>query len=309
VNQRRSIVWALLLIAIGVVLLLREAGVLPRDVEWWPIVVFGLGLWLLVERAFGRRRDGGDLVLPLVLMAVGVVFFLRDAGVVSDSADLWPVVLIAIGVGIALSAIPIGHRDEVVERASVPLQGASAGRIAIRHGAGRLSVRATLDPAVLVDGSFGGGVRVRERRRGDELEVTLEPRGRRFGSPEWEVGLARSVPLSLRVEGGANRADLDLADLRIDRLDVETGASQTSITMPSAGRPRATVRCGAARVDIRIPERVPARIVSHAELAGVRVDERRFPRADGGYRSPGFDETGDGVDLTIEGGAVSVEIR
>jgi hypothetical protein len=301
--------WALLLIAIGVVLLLREARVLPSDISWWPIVVFGLGLWLLVERGFGRRRDGGDLVLPLVLMAVGVIFFLRDAGVVSESAELWPVVLIAIGLGIALSALPFGRRESIAERVSVPIGAASAGRIALRHRGGRLWVRATHDPSALVDGSFDGGVRVRQRRRGDALDVTLEPRGRRRRSDDWEVGLSRALPLSLRIEAGANRADLDLADMRIDDLDVETGASETSITVPSAGRTRATVRCGAARVGIRIPERVAARIVSRTGLASMRVDEARFPRYEGGYRSPGFDEAPDRVDLTVEGGAATVEIR
>jgi hypothetical protein len=150
---------------------------------------------------------------------------------------------------------------------------------------------------------------VRQRRRGDALDVTLEPRGRRRRSGDWEVGLSRALPLSLRIEAGANRADLDLADIRIDDLDVETGASATSITLPTAGRTRATVRCGAARVGIRIPERVAARIVSRTGLASMRVDETRFPKFEGGYRSPGFDEAPDRVDLTVEGGAATVEIR
>jgi hypothetical protein len=44
-------------------------------------------------------------------------------------------------------------------------------------------------------------------------------------------------------------------------------------------------------------------------MATVRVDETRFPRVAEGYRSNDFDESADGVDLTIEGGAASVEVR
>jgi cell wall-active antibiotic response 4TMS protein YvqF len=309
---RRSILWALLLIASGVFLLLREAGVIPRDVAWWPILVFGLGLWLLVEHAFTRNRGGGDFVLPLVLMAVGVIFFLQQADIVANDVALWPIVLIAIGLGIVLSALPLGRRSPASERASVRLAGASRGRVTVKHGAGRLWVRSTHDPAVLVDGSFAGGVEPRERRTGDELQVTLERRwapwsGR--GGLDWEVGISRQVPVALQVDAGANRAELDLSDLDLPELRVNTGASETAITMPSRGRTRAAVTCGAASVRIRIPDRTPARIVVRAGLMTVRVDETRFPRSADGYRSADFDEAADGVDLTVEGGAASLEIR
>jgi hypothetical protein len=309
---RRSILWALLLIAIGVFLLLREADVIPRDVAWWPILVFGLGVWLLVERVW--TGDGGaDFVLPLVLIAIGVIFFLQQSDVVRDDVALWPIVLIAIGIGIVLSALPLGRRSPSTGRASVPLGGASAGRVTVKHGAGRLRIRSTHDPAVLVDGSFAGGVEPRARRVGDELEVTLErrswaPWGGR-GPLDWEVGISRQVPVSLQVDAGANRAELDLSDLTVPDLRVNTGASETTITMPSRGRTRALVACGAASVRIRVPDRTPARVVVRAGLMTVRVDESRFPRSADGYRSADFEESGDGVDLTVEGGAASLEVR
>lgn len=309
---RRSILWALLLIAVGVVLLLREADVIPRDVAWWPIIVFGLGLWLLVEHAWMRDRGGGDFVLPLVLMAVGAIFFLQESDVVGNDVQLWPVVLIAIGVGIVLSALPLGRRTGATERASVPLGAATSGRVIVKHGVGRLRIRSTHDPAVLLDGTFGDGVDPREHRAGDVLEVTLErhgwaPWGGR-GALDWEIGLSRVVPITLRVDAGANRGELDLSDLTIPELRVNAGASETTITMPARGRTRAFVTCGAASVRIRVPDRTPARIVVRAGLMSVRVDERRFSKVSDGYRSPDFDEAGDGIDLTIEGGAAGVEV-
>jgi hypothetical protein len=316
VTGRRAILWAFLLIAVGVVLLLREAGVLPEDVAWWPIIVFALGLWLLVEHLTSRDRGGGDFVLPLVLMAVGVIFFLQQSGVVGDDVSLWPIVLIAIGIGIVLSALPLGRRSGssgvMTERASVPLGGATGGRVVVKHGAGQLWIRATRDPGALVDGSFAGGVDHRERRVGDELEVTLE-RPRPWGGGrvalDWEIGLTRQVPLSLEVDAGANHADLELSDLAVRELRVHTGASETTITMPAHGRTQAFVSCGAASVRIRIPERTPARIAVRGGLNSVDVEETRFPRTTDGYRSTDFDEGANGVDLTIEAGAASVEVR
>jgi Domain of unknown function (DUF5668) len=314
VTGRRSILWALLLIGVGVVLLLREADVIPRDVTWWPILLFALGLWLFVERLISRDRGGGDFVLPLVLMAIGAIFFLQQSDLVRNDVTLWPVILIAIGIGIVLSALPLGRsRSLGGERASVPLGAATSGRVIVKHGAGRLSIRSTHDPGALVDGSFTGGVEPRERRSGDELQVTLErrdwaPWGRR-GSADWDVGISRRVPVALDVEAGANRADLDLSDLTVRDLRLHTGASETSVTMPAQGRTRAFVACGAASVRIRIPERTPARIVLRTGLTSVHVDETRFPRDADGYRSPDFDASADGVDLAIEGGAASIEVR
>jgi cell wall-active antibiotic response 4TMS protein YvqF len=317
VTGRRSIAWALLLIAIGVVLLLREARVIPEDVAWWPILVFGLGAWLFAERLISRDRGGGDFVLPLVLMAVGVIFFLQQSDLVANDATLWPVLLIAIGIGIVLSALPLGRRSSVLasERASVRLGGATSGRVVVKHGGGRLSIRSAHDPGVLVEGSFAGGVGPRERRNGEVLEVTLErrdwmPWARRL-SADWDIGISRQIPVSLQVDAGANRAELDLSHLTVPDLRVNTGASETSITMPARGRTRALITCGAASVRIRIPDRTPARIAMRTGLMSVRVDEARFPREDGGgFRSREFDRAGaDGVDLTIEGGAASVEVR
>jgi len=307
---RRSIAWALLLIGLGVVLLLREADVIPSDVDWWPILVFALGVWLLVERILSRERD---LVVPLVLIAIGVVFFLQQANVVSSGLTVWPVILIAVGVGIVLSALPLGGRGAATTHPSIPLGGAAAGRVVVKHGAGRLWVRSTRDPEALVDGSFSGGVEPRERRVGDTMEVTLERRSWRprtgWGPMDWEVGITRRVPVSLELDAGANRAELDLSDLTVPDLRVNTGASETSITLPAHGRTRAVVVCGAASVRIRVPERTPARIAVRAGVMSVRVDETRFPKGVDGYRSSDFDDAGDGIDLSIEGGAASVEVR
>jgi hypothetical protein len=126
---------------------------------------------------------------------------------------------------------------------------------------------------------------------------------------DWEVGITRRVPVSLELDAGANRAELDLSDLTVPDLRVNTGASETSITLPAQGRTRAVVVCGAASVRIRVPERTPARIAVRAGVMSVRVDETRFPKGVDGYRSSDFDDAGDGIDLSIEGGAASVEVR
>jgi hypothetical protein len=317
-QRNRSILWALLLIGIGVVLLLRNAGTIPEDVRIWPIVLIAIGVWLFVERLLFGGWWQGSFAGALVLIAIGGVFFLQDVGAVSEDTSVWPVILIAIGLAIVLSAIPSrGRRSEPV-RETVPLDGATSALVVVRHGAGRLTVASQVNPAFLVDGTFGGRIRKRVRRTGDRLEVTLEHEGGawmdampwgRGGSPlDWTVGLSRLVPLELEVRAGANQASLELSDLQIHELRVHTGASETRIALPARGRVQARVEAGAASVRIAVPPRVAARVVVRGGLSGVHVDESRFPRSADGYRSPDFEDAADRVDLEIQAGAAGVEV-
>jgi hypothetical protein len=316
-QRNRSMLLALLLIAIGVVLLLRNTDVIPDDVAIWPLIVIGIGVWLLVQRLVPGGGWGHDgYVWPLILIAVGVVFLLRDLDVIDSDVTLWPVILIAIGLGIVLSAVTDrgGSRGGVVTPRSVPLDGASTASVRVKHGAGRLAIRSTPAPESLVDGTFTGNVQLRVDRRGDHADVVVE--GRWTGPWDWDrrgfdwaIGLTRAIPVRLTVDAGANQADIDLSDLTIPELVMNTGASDTSIVMPSRGTTDASVRCGAAKVRIRIPAATAARISVRAGLMGVDVDQTRFPKSDVGYRSPGFDTASDRVDLRVEGGAAGLEIR
>lgn len=126
---------------------------------------------------------------------------------------------------------------------------------------------------------------------------------------DWSVSLTRTIPLALDVHAGANQANLDLSDLTITELRVNTGASDTTVAMPAAGRTMAFVACGAASVRIRIPDGTAARIVVRAGLMSTKVDESRFPRAGNGFESRDFATAPDRVDLQVEGGAASLEVR
>ena len=77
-TRNRSILWAVLLIGIGVVLLLRNTGVLPEDVSLWPLLLIAIGVWLALERLLFGSRFGGGFVWPLILIAVGLSFVVRS---------------------------------------------------------------------------------------------------------------------------------------------------------------------------------------------------------------------------------------
>jgi len=316
-----SILWALLLIGVGVVLILQNQGVVPKELRIWPLVVVWVGAWLLIERLLVGRLTGG-LVWPFVLIAIGGVFVLRDLDVVRKDLSIWPVLLIAVGLALILSAVPERkRRGPIVASERVPLESAKEGRIVIEHGAGRLFVGSTLEPGVLVEGSFGGGVSPQVRRDGERVDVTLRhARGAvldqvfpwNWGGPgplEWHVGITRRVPVSLEVRSGASRQELDLTDIELHDLAVDAGVSRLDLRLPGRGRTRARVKAGAAKLNIRVPDRVGARISVDGGVSSVNVDEIRFPRTPAGWESRGFAGAEHRLELAVTVGAADVEIR
>ena len=165
----------------------------------------------------------------------------------------------------------------------------------------------------LVEGRCGGGAEIQTRREGDRIDVTLSARpwwsswGRERGA-EWVLSLNRLVPTSLGLDTGASESRLDLSDLQIPDLSLHTGASTTRLSLPTTGRYTVAFHGGAATIRVSVPTRVAARIESSSGLATVRVDERRFPRSGGEWRSPDYDTAEHRADIRVDVGAATVEI-
>jgi len=100
-HRGHSIIPGLVIIAWGGLLLLRELGVLNpalRAMELWPLVIIGIGLSI----AMARRRLGGMLVgLAVTLLGAGMLA--QRLGYAVGVARLWPILLIAVGIGVILN--------------------------------------------------------------------------------------------------------------------------------------------------------------------------------------------------------------
>lgn len=261
------------------------------------------------------------LFWPLFLVAVGVLFLLDNFGWLPGNAWnwLWPLLLIFFGLSLLLRR---GAGPEPVED-SASLDGATSARLTFKHGAGVLALHGGAGPDELFHGVFGGGIDKRLDRHGDHVEVTVQAReqdwaqwmipwnwgGRGF---DWDVRLTPAARLALLLETGASDTRLDLADLRVSDLTVKTGASSTRVTLPTrAGHTTVHIASGAASVNVAVPEGVAARIRGAVGVGSLDVDQRRFPRRNGGsgYESPDFETASNRADINVESGVGSVSIH
>jgi hypothetical protein len=97
-GQRKGVVPGVILVAIGSIILLDHMGIIASDRLWrfWPVILVVVGAVKFFQesnRAFGA-----------VLMVIGGIFLSSNLGFTRlNWDDLWPLVLIAAGVGLIWS--------------------------------------------------------------------------------------------------------------------------------------------------------------------------------------------------------------
>ena len=312
-SRRGSVIAATWLIGLGVVFLIREAA----NWSWgqaWPLFVILAGIAGAISVAISWRRGGiWAFTWPIAWTVVGAVLLASTTGSLSEGpgeliATWWPVAAIGLGFWFLLGAL--FSRGSATDQVVIPLEGAADAVVRIKFGAGRLTTGRAA-PGNLVDGRFDGGARHR-REGANRVELGQDFA---YGVPwldhgsDWFVGLTAEVPLDLRVETGASRAFLDLADLRVRSLDIKTGASDVRVMLPrAAGATTVKAEAGAAALVIEVPQSVAARIRSRVALGSSQIDEARFPRLGDTYQSADYGTAENRADIDVHGGVGSVRI-
>jgi hypothetical protein len=257
---------------------------------------------------------------PIILIVAGILFLFDNLGWLPGNAWgwIWSIALILLGLSFLW---PGGRRSAEVTEASVPLEGAASAKLTLKHGAGRLSLRAGSAADQFLSGTFGGGVDKEVQHMGDSLAVTLRLPDQDWGSwmwpgmwgratLDWTVNVNPSVPLQLALEGGASENSLDLSALRVTDLSIKSGASSTHLILPAqAGHTQVRIETGAASVRAEIPAGVAARIHGMMGVGALNVDERRFPRHGAEYQSEDFATAANRVEIEVTGGVGSVDVR
>lgn len=106
--NRGTLFWGSFLTILGLVLLLNNYHLVPETlIQWWPVLVLGVGLWLL-GRGLAERR-GASLVAGTVVGALGGFWLLDNLGRMDERLFV-PVLLISLGVGLLLRSLLAGRR-------------------------------------------------------------------------------------------------------------------------------------------------------------------------------------------------------
>ena len=304
-RRRGGVVGPLILIFVGCVFLLQNTGYLPPN--------FWLNLWRL---------------WPLVLVLAGIELLLAHRVPWAILAGLAAIVL---AVGAIATNANLAHTPPaaVVSRSNqIDLGSATQAAITLHFGAGQLDVGPLVQPApatqlasMTYDGPSdqapeprytvgGGGIGQLEYQTGRTSAVPFVGGG--SGTPRLSLDLSPSVPItSLTVQTGATDARLDLSSLQVNNLDMSVGAAATWVRLPQInGLSTVHISGGAASITLEVPQGVGASIRHRGGLSTVTVDTTRFPQVgEGVYRSPDYDSATSKVEVTLETGVTSIQVR
>lgn len=203
---------AVALIALGALWLLGSLGLFPtgflvRALAWWPLLLIGLGLDLVMP----ERAPRG---VPFVVLAVLLALVLALPGPWRAPAER--------------------------ERAfAEPVGGAERARIVLELGSPPTELRSLDDPATLFEAVIRDRADVRFEVSGrDRKSIALSRRGRPWRGPagdaSWDLGIGPAVPVDLTVDGGSGGAVLDLSGVRLERLRVDGGSGPVELALPGA---------------------------------------------------------------------------
>ena len=304
-TARRGVFWPLLLIAIGLIFLLSNYGLIA-GVSWlavlnlWPLLLVLIGL----DIAFARRWPLPTLIAEVLVIAAGLAL-------VASGPRFGGGIVFGDGGGAADVSVPRG----AATTASVMING-GAGRYHVSGGA-----------AALVEAhSANADLRLRLSDRQDRVDVRLEQVGpqsvgflRPTNPADIEVRIASDVPASFEMNAGAGEFDVDLSDVRVTDARLNTGASSARIVLPKpTGDVGVRLNAGASSIVVTVPPDVEARISTSGGFLTLRSDNGRLGESGGSggcvacgssVQTSGYGGAKDRVTVTITAGASSIVVR
>ena len=254
------------------------------------------------DRNRGGPRLGGAELLGVLLVVIGVAYFLGNANIIRISWGLvWPLLVIGLGAVILLAAMR--PQGDLPGSAEIPRDGVDQLELDLALGAGTFHVGG--GAANLVDvRSNRQDIVSRIERQGNRTRVRLNQDVRWFpfgvrGPGTWDVRVANDVPTALSLSGGAGSFDLDLTEMRIVDARMTIGAAQVRLVLPRpVGEVAVRITSGAASLTIQVPPGIDARVTGSGGLLQI----------DGRTETPGYATARDRVTVSVSGGASSVRV-
>lgn len=334
----RSLFWPIVLIAIGVIWLLGNAGVLNSAnlivlLRLWPLLLIVIGLDLLFGRqspALGALIGIGAVVAIIVLMLVG-----PSIGLAGPSRE------------ITTSSYVEAREDATAVYVELNLSVANTKVSALTESDDLFTAEVThigkLD--YRVEGEARKSIYLGEEDSQDNvLFGGAEFLGRIFGvddeSLTWDIGLSPDVPVTLDINGGVGNSEFDLSGLQIEnfvvnggvgniRADlpamedsynatINSGTGEISITLAADSALNLNINGGVGNVIIDVPEGAAVQVVGQSGVGNIQVPEN-FQRVDGDddnflgssgiWETRDFNEASRRITIQYSGGVGNLTVR
>jgi hypothetical protein len=288
-KKRHTSIWGIILLFLGVVFLLQNFNIIPSGlwvIAWrfWPLILIIFGINIIV----GQDKPWLTAAITVALLVFGILAALL----------LYP----RISEEIVRYSIPRGdYKEAVVE---LDFSAGSLSLSALPYGSPNLAEADSQGNGLRADSSSRNGIGLLSLKSVSERRMP-----HRMGWNEWNVELARDIPLSIVANLDAADLDFNLSNLNVTRLDLDLDAGNADIVMPSAkGTMHANIKADAANVVITIPEGTAAKIKADVDAGLLDMDESRFIREGAYYISHDFNSAKSRLYIEIDLNAGRVKV-
>jgi Domain of unknown function (DUF5668) len=295
------------------------------------------------------RRSYRTFFWPAVLVLAGVIALLVNTGALSSDRlaalfDLWPLILIVVGLeiiirstmrstaaevaaGLVVLLAVVGALTYVVEAPNLPAAAVNQ-TLDSSESAGSLttaSLEVDAGGATITltgDSSIGGDLyRAHIQYSGQKPRITLSNGALRISQDNsgfnfvrsnhfvMNLSLNPSVMWDMTENTGASNESLDFSTIKLQSLTINTGASREDIKLgPPSGGVSITVNGGALTVHLHRPDGTPTSVDVSGGAISLNADGHQQHAIGSASYQSGSGDAKDNYDVTINGGACTVTL-
>jgi len=291
-----------------------------RSLIWPGLLILAGVLALLVNVGF-ISVDRLEVLLnlwPLILIVIGVELVLRRTvhGPAGQLAAILVVLVAVVGAAAYVAAAPSPAANRTLD-VSGALGEAVSASLEVNAGAATVNISSDAEiGANLYKAHIAySGAKPDVNFDATSRKLTITQRGndflvfqsRRF---ELDLQINPKVTWAVEVNTGAITSSLDLSQVTLKSLSLSSGAAKDDITLgPASQAAPVEISGGALTVHIHRPQGTEASVDVSGGAVSLNGDGRQVSGVGHqSYQSPGFSDTGNGYRIEISGGACTVTL-
>lgn len=290
----------------------------------------------------------------LFIIFLGIVFLLNNFGLVGWDIwtvvfDLWPLILIAVGLRIIfrkswlvqvlsfllIFAVPLAcyligggvewgaHRlDFRGDRGAYSWsfdseEGIKEGKLDLRLGAGALTIQADSVKMLSVDAfTFPEPVIDAENKVGRK-DFKITQNTKRFfgpfwqnGTDNWQISLGKDILWDLNIDIGASTQEIDLRGITFNKLDIDSGAGNLSVIIGNIQNDaEIDIGAGAGSITIEVPGQIGIKAEIDTGVGAKNLEGRSWTQEGNTYISSNYEEAQFKLIIDLDAGAGRVTIK
>jgi cell wall-active antibiotic response 4TMS protein YvqF len=294
-QRNRGFFWPTVLILVGIVALLVEAGVVSADrlyrlLDLWPLILVGIGLVMICRRALHGATADLAVVLIVLVAGGGAVAYVAVGPAISDRTQ-------TLDTSDKVGSLNQATLHVDAGAATVTVAGSGALGADLYHAHIEYSGS---KPNVSLDRSTG------------DLQIAQDNSFAFFGSRSLllDLQISSAVPWNFSVNTGAASDTFNLSSLKVGSMQLSTGTSHDDITLgPPTGVVPISVDGGALSVHLHRPSGAEASAQVSGGAISLNADGQQYHGiGNQSWQSNGYSGAADAYRVDVNGGACTVTV-